>query len=170
MSEQFDKALAYARQMHQGQYRTGGKEYITHPIAVAEILAKHGYDEDYQICGLFHDLLEDTEADKETIAHLSSNDILHAVELLTKEENYVMKDYVAGIKSSPMARAVKAADRLHNLQCALVCNDKFRRRYVLETLEWYMDLDETMNAEIKDAVIQLNNSLSEPVEAEVLEH
>lgn len=59
----------------------------------------------------------------------------------------------------PMALAVKGADRLHNLRCAIVADEDFKRRYVLETLDWYMDF----HPEIPAAVKALAQSMSTPV-------
>lgn len=116
-------------------------------------------DEDYQIAGLFHDLLEDTDATAEEILTLGGEQVLEAVKRLTKQKGYVMADYVAGIRENPMAMAVKGADRLHNLRCAIVADEDFKRRYVLETLDWYMDF----HPEIPAAVKALAQSMSTPV-------
>ena len=70
MTEKYLKALEFATQKHKGQFRKGGLDYITHPIAVANILKEKGYGEEEQIVGLFHDLLEDTDATEEQILAL----------------------------------------------------------------------------------------------------
>ena len=57
-----EAAIEFASVKHEGQYRKGGAPYITHPVAVANILKEKGFNEDYQIAGIFHDLLEDTDA------------------------------------------------------------------------------------------------------------
>lgn len=143
----YKKALDFASLKHSGQYRKGGQPYITHPIAVSQMLKEQGYNIEYQIAGLFHDLLEDTDALESEIASLGSTDILKAVKLLTKYPGYVMADYIAGIKSNEMAFAIKAADRLHNLRCSLEADENFRRRYIAETKEWYLDFsDEILQA------------------------
>ena len=85
--------------------------------------------------------------------------MLKAVKLLTKQKDYVMAEYVSGIKSDPIAFAVKSADRLHNLQSAFVASEDFRRRYILETIDWYMDF----SPEIPLAVRALALSLSSPM-------
>ena len=151
----YQKALEYAKNKHKGQYRIGGEEYITHPAAVAEMLKKQGYGIEYQITGLFHDLLEDTDAKESEIKELSSGEVLDAVKLLTKQKGYVMAEYIDGIKKNKIAFAVKAADRLHNLQSAFCTDDNFKRKYIAETKEWYMDFSE----EIRDAAERLENSM-----------
>ena len=137
-SERVSLALAFAREKHVGQKRIGGDDYISHPIAVCEMIEAQGFGEDYQITALFHDLLEDTDATEEEILRYGNEKILTAVKLLTKSKGYVMKEYVSAIKTNEIAFAVKASDRLHNLQCALVTDDEFKRKYILETLHWYL--------------------------------
>ena len=66
-SECLQRALEFAKEKHKGQKRIGGDDYITHPIAVSEIVKNQGFDENYQIAALFHDLLEDTDATEEEI-------------------------------------------------------------------------------------------------------
>ena len=157
--KRYDAALAFATEKHRGQTRIGGDPYISHPVAVAGILRDWGYGADHQIAGLFHDLLEDTDASDGEIEAVGGPEVLRAVKLLTKQPGYVMAEYVAGIKADPMARAVKAADRLHNLRCALVADEDFKRRYVLESLDWYLDL----TPEIPPAVKTLAESLETPL-------
>ena len=70
-----------------------------------------------------------------------------------------MADYVQRIRVNPMAFAVKTADRLHNLRCATAADEAFRRRYVRETAEWYMDF----SSEIRQAARELAASLREPL-------
>lgn len=161
-SERYAAAYEYAARKHEGQYRKGGEPYMTHPAAVAETMRRWGYDEDHQITALFHDLLEDTDAAEQEIEAIGGKDVLKAVKLLTKQKGYVMSEYVAGIRSDPMAYAVKAADRLHNLESAVCADESFRRRYIIETLEWYMDF----SPEIPEAVKKLNETLTEPMNIE----
>lgn len=157
--ERFNLALDYVTQKHEGQLRKGGQPYVTHPIAVAQILKERGFPLQYQITGLFHDLLEDTDATEGKILQLGGEEVLKAVKLLTKQSGYVMKDYIEGIKSDPIAYAVKAADRLHNLISAVDADTDFKRRYILESIDWYMDFD----PEIPKAVKALADTLDMPV-------
>ncbi len=153
----FEKALAFATEKHQGQTRKGGEPYIMHPVAVAQLLKEQDCDEDTQICGLFHDLLEDTDATEEEICQYGNEAILEAVRLLTKQKGYRMAVYIAAIKANPMAKAVKAADRLHNLRCAIDTDEAFRHRYIRESRDWYLDFSPT----ILPAVEVLEESLQE---------
>ena len=157
--ESVQRALEYATEKHAGQKRIGGDDYITHPIAVCEIVKAQGYGEAYQIAALFHDLLEDTNATEEEILRLGNQGILTAVKLLTKQKGYDMAEYIGAIKKDEIAFVVKAADRLHNLQCALVTSVEFKRKYILETVDWYLDF----SPEIRQAVKRLAESLNTPL-------
>ena len=157
--ERYDNALRFAAEKHKGQFRIGGDEYITHPMAVAEIVKRQGYGIDVQIAALFHDLLEDTDAKESEILFYGNAEILKAVKLLTKQKGYDMAEYVAGIRQNEMAFAVKAADRLHNLRCALVTDTEFKRKYIFETVDWYLNF----SPEIPKAVKKLAESLDTPL-------
>ena len=158
-SQRVQRALEFATEKHKGQKRIGGADYITHPVAVCEMVKSQGYGEDYQITALFHDLLEDTNATETEILSYGNAEILTAVKLLTKQKGYVMKEYVEAIKSNELAFAIKSADRLHNLQSALLTNVEFKRKYILETVDWYLDF----SLEIKKAVKKLAESLETPM-------
>lgn len=154
-NEKYEKALAFAAEKHKGQKRKGGEEYITHPVAVAELLKRQGLGDDYILAALFHDLLEDTDATEEEIGKLGGERVLKAVKLLTKYPGYDEEEYILGIKSNDIAFKVKAADRLHNLKSAICTDGDFKKKYIVETLEWYMDFSE----EIPKAVKALMESL-----------
>ena len=158
-SESLKLALEFAKAKHKGQKRIGGDDYITHPIAVAKIVKNQGLDENHQIAALFHDLLEDTDSTQEEILKYGSPQILEAVILLTKKKGYDMAEYISAIKQNPIAFAVKAADRLHNLQCAIITDEEFKRKYILETVDWYLDF----SPEIRKAVKKLAESLITPM-------
>lgn len=157
-AEKIEKAKEYATRMHAGQPRKNGvTPYIVHPLAVAKILYNRGYGDDYIITALFHDLLEDTAATESDIEQIGGKNVLQAVKLLTKTPNYVMKDYVEAIKQSPIAYAVKGADRLNNIESAGNTPDDFKRRYIEETKQWYLDFMPEMRA----AVCELEKTLKQ---------
>ena len=159
MTESVQLALEFAKEKHKDQKRIGGDDYITHPIAVMEIVRKGGFDENCQIAALFHDLLEDTDATEEEILKLGNEEILEAVKLVTKKKGYDMAEYIGAIKQNPIAFAIKAADRLHNLNCAIVTDEEFKRKYILETVDWYLDF----SVDIRKAVKRLAESLKTPI-------
>lgn len=157
--KRYENALAFAAKKHEGQFRIGGLPYITHPVAVAGIVKEKGGDTDAVITALFHDLLEDTDATEAEILALSNEKILRSVKLLTKTRGYVMKDYVDGIKKDKTAFLVKGADRLHNLRSAVCADTEFKRRYIYETIDWYLDF----MPEIPSAVKNLAKTLDVPL-------
>lgn len=164
--ERYAEALAYATEKHKGQTRREGTPYIEHPVAVAGILKDWGYGIDYQITGLFHDLLEDTDADESVIEEIGGKEVLEAVKALTKTKGYVLDEYVDGIRHNEMAFRVKAADRLHNLKSAVKTDDEFKRKYIYETLDYYLDF----SPEIPKQVRILRESMSKPLTESDIEY
>ena len=155
-------SLLFAKEKHEGQTRIGGKPYISHPIEVASILEKKGFeDAEYIITALFHDLLEDTDASEQEISFYGGKDVLTAVKILTKSKGYIMEEYIQDIRNNPIAKMVKLADRLHNLLCAVVADETFRKRYVQETEEFYLDLakDTPFEEDISNALHTLKDSI-----------
>ena len=116
----YKEALEYATRMHSSTpVREGtGEPYITHPEAVAGILRDKGYGLDVQVMGLFHDLLEDTEATEADIVKHSNNEVYEVVKLVSKEIGYDNNEYISRITRNENAVAVKLADRIHNLRDA----------------------------------------------------
>ena len=134
-------SLLFAKEKHEGQTRIGGEPYISHPVEVARLLEEKGFLEaSYIKAALFHDLLEDTDASEQEISFYGGEEVLTAVRLLTKSKGYKMEEYIQAIGNNPIAKMVKLADRLHNLLCASVADERFRKRYVQETEEFYLDL------------------------------
>ena len=156
----YNNAVEFATNKHDGQTRVGGEPYVSHPIAVAQIVKNWGYGIEYQLTALFHDLLEDTDATENELRALGGETTLVAVKLLTKQKGYVMAEYIAAIKNNPIAFVVKAADRLHNLQCAGCTTDAFKRKYIRETVEWYL----SFSKEIPFALQALAKTLDTPME------
>lgn len=156
--QKYEQAVEFAAKKHEGQYRKGGAPYITHPVETAKIVERQGYGMDYIITALFHDLLEDTDASEKEIEEIGGKAVLEAVKLLTKQKGCVMADYISGIRGNNIAFVVKAADRLHNLQCAVYAGEDFKRRYILETIDWYMDF----SPEIRQSVTALAKTLDRP--------
>ena len=112
-------AIEFMKEKHKGQMRDQGTPYYTHPLEVSNILKSKGFSKKYQIVGLFHDLLEDTNTTFEEIEKLTDSETAIAVKLLTKENGYIMKEYIKRISENEIAKNVKLADRLHNLRDSL---------------------------------------------------
>ena len=113
------------------------------------LLKKEGYDIEYQIVALFHDLLEDTDATEDEIRSIAGEEVLQAVKLLTKEKGYDMQTYVTRIRQNPIAYAVKGADRLHNLRTASCTSRHFRQKYITETETWYLSFRPDIPQEVE---------------------
>ena len=157
------KALEYATEMHgTTPVRIGGEKYITHPVAVADDLRNKGFSTEVQIIGLFHDLLEDTDATKKEIIALSNHKVYNIVLLLTKEEGYSMDDYMSRIQNNKLATAVKLADRNHNLRCSLVADEEFRMKYYKESYEYYKKLVENSSKDNRNIFLNdFNKAMSQ---------
>ena len=129
MTPRFTKAITLAAKAHEGQERKGtGMPYITHPVAVAALVARYGGDEDQQIGALLHDVLEDAgEAWAPRIAEFGER-VLSIVRACTdgtpdattgkKAPWQERKEaYLAHLADSPDdALLVSACDKLHNIQ------------------------------------------------------
>lgn len=137
-----EEYIEFIRKKHNGQKRKQGTPYYLHPLAVCNILKDRGFSIEYQIAGLFHDLLEDTNTTYDEIKEISNLDIAEAVRLVTKEQGYNMEDYINRIKNNNIARMVKLADRLHNLSETYLTSKEFQRKYIEETNKWFIKLAE----------------------------
>ena len=135
-----EEYIEYIKKKHDGQTRKQGTPYYLHPLAVCNILKENGFNVEYQIAGLFHDLLEDTVTTYDEIKEISNEEIANAVKLVTKEKGYVMKDYIDRIAKNDMAKMVKLADRLHNISETHLASKDFQSKYIKETNEWYLPL------------------------------
>ena len=112
--ERLTKAIIFAATKHANQKRKDGTPYIYHPLAVAELLKKYGYDIDYQITAVLHDVLEDTDATEDEVKEFGIP-VYEAVKLVTRPDGMNETEYVRKILENPMAAAVKNADKIHNL-------------------------------------------------------
>lgn len=133
-------AVEFMKEKHKGQTRKQGTPYYTHPLEVSNILKRKGFSEKYQIVALFHDLLEDTDTTFEEIEKMTDLETANAVRLLTKENGYIMKEYIERINENEIAKNVKLADRLHNLIEVHYGSKEFQEKYIKETEEWFINL------------------------------
>ena len=141
-------AFNYADNAHAGQLRKDGSAYITHPLAVAEIVAELELDTDSIIAALLHDCIEDTGVTHEGIAKLFGITVADLVEGVTKltRVQYTSKEeeQMENLRKMLMAMAkdirvilIKIADRLHNMRTMEYMNQQKRLDKSLETMEIY---------------------------------
>ena len=142
------QAYIFARDAHEGQKRSSGDPYITHPVAVARILSEIHLDHQTIMAALMHDVIEDTEVTQEELAEkfgTSVAELVEGVSKLTKikfstraeaqAENF-RKMMMAMVKDIRVIM-IKLADRLHNMRTLGSLNNEKRRRIANETLEIY---------------------------------
>jgi len=142
------KAYQLAFEAHSGQKRTSGEPYITHPVAVATILAKMQLDVPTIISALLHDVIEDTPVSKADLVHAFDEEIADLVDGVSKltqihfeskaqaqAENF-LKMIMAMAKDIRVI-VIKLADRLHNMRTLASLSLQKRRRIAQETLDIY---------------------------------
>ena len=144
-------AFRYADDAHLGQFRKSGEPYITHPLAVATILAEWHLDAATICAGLMHDVLEDTGVAKIEMAEQFGIEVTEIVDGVSKLDKLrFSSNEIAQAESFrkmllAMSRdvrviLVKLADRLHNLRSLGVMRPEKRRRIATETLEIYVPI------------------------------
>lgn len=155
----FSQALAFAAEKHKKQTRRDKiTPYIYHPIRVAELVRDAGYGVRYQVVALLHDVLEDTKTTDEEIM-VFGEDIYEAVKLLTRPDGMDEEEYLRKILANPMAAIVKAADKIHNMQEASVCEDReWAQRYVAKSKKYYYG---KFNQAVDDAIYKASVSTDE---------
>ena len=111
-------AYAIALVAHKGQVDKVGVDYINHPLTVS----KNCTTEKEKIVALLHDVIEDTKVTKEDLLLFFDGEIVEAVCLLTHKEEDSYMDYLAKIKTNPIAKAVKIQDLKHNMDLSRFTN------------------------------------------------
>lgn len=174
-------AYQYAKLMHEGQMRSSGEPYYTHPVEVASILADLKMDTTTIVTAILHDTIEDTEATYEDLEGKFSKDVadlVNGVSKLTRIESQTVKGKQAenfrklllAMSEDIRVLLVKLADRLHNMRTIEgIKKPEKRRRIALETLEIYAPLAErvglhTVKEQLEDlAFTQLNPEARESI-------
>ena len=142
------RAYFYAEQAHDGQRRRSGEAYVTHPLAVANILADMHMDHQSLMAAMLHDVIEDTGIPKEALVAQFGETVAELVDGVSKltQMNFETKAEAQAENFQKMAMAmaryirvilVKLADRLHNMRTLEVLAGEKRRRIAKETLEIY---------------------------------
>lgn len=146
--EEIRRAFLYAQEAHRYQSRLSGEPYITHPLAVAYILAGMSFDVQTLEAALLHDVIEDTPVERAEIAELFGEEVALLVDGVSKltqirfetrqeaqAENF--RKMVLAMVADVRVILIKLADRLHNMRTLEVMPPAKRRRIARETLEIY---------------------------------
>jgi guanosine-3',5'-bis(diphosphate) 3'-pyrophosphohydrolase len=149
--EMIKKAYIFSREAHCSQKRIEGTPYISHPLAVADILADMRMDVLTIAAGLLHDTIEDTGTTKEEIEDMFGGEIAFLVDSLTKlsklqfktkqeaqAENF--RKMLLAVAEDIRVIMIKFADRLHNMRTIQYLPEQKQRVIAEETLEIYAPL------------------------------
>ncbi|WP_299294001.1 bifunctional (p)ppGpp synthetase/guanosine-3',5'-bis(diphosphate) 3'-pyrophosphohydrolase [uncultured Mobiluncus sp.] len=148
-----ERAYVTAERYHRGQFRKSGEPYITHPVAVATILAELGMSETTVAAGLLHDTVEDTDYSLEQCRRDFGEDIAALVDGVTKLDKVKYGDSAPAetIRKMLVAMAkdirvllIKLSDRLHNARTWRYVSKESAARKAKETLEIYAPLAHRM--------------------------
>lgn len=143
-----ERAYVISRDAHKGQTRTSGDPYITHPLAVAHILAEMRLDHETLMAAILHDVIEDTELDKDDLTELFNETVAGLVEGVSKLDKlqFDTREEAQAVNFQKMIMAmvedirvilIKLTDRTHNMRTIGVLRPDKRRRIARETLEIY---------------------------------
>jgi GTP diphosphokinase / guanosine-3',5'-bis(diphosphate) 3'-diphosphatase len=149
--ELLDRALRFSAAAHRGQKRMSGEDFVSHSIAVAQILAEQLLDTTSIAAALLHDVVEDSEVRVEDIAREFGAEVAGIVDGLTKishltfrssaeeqVENY--RKLLLSIAKDARVIIIKLCDRLHNMRTLEALNPEKRARIATETREIYAPL------------------------------
>ena len=153
--ERVRDAYEFGAEKHRGQKRVSGEPYITHPVAVADILADLRLDADTLVAAILHDVIEDTPTAKAEIASIFGQVVAELVDGVSKLDQIQFKNRQEAQAESfrkmllAMVRdirviMVKLADRMHNMRTLGVMPPVKRRRSARETLEIYAPIAERL--------------------------
>ncbi|WP_408657300.1 RelA/SpoT family protein [Jatrophihabitans sp.] len=133
-----------AEECHRGQLRKSGDPYITHPLAVATILAELGMDTITLVAALLHDTVEDTGMTIPALTVEFGAEVAHLVEGVTKldkvkygeaAEAETIRKMIVAMARDPRVLVIKLADRLHNMRTLRFLPPAKQERKARETLE-----------------------------------
>ena len=148
-SKELERAFVIAEKAHEGQIRKSGEDYITHPVAVAEILADLGMDISTIVAALLHDTVEDTEYSLSQLEADFGKEVAQLVDGVTKldkltygpsAEAETLRKMVVAMSRDIRVLVIKLADRLHNARTWAFVTPESATRKARETLDIYAPL------------------------------
>ena len=145
---QLESAYHFSEAAHEGQFRKSGEPYISHPLAVANILAQWHLDSQALTAALLHDVMEDTSVTKTEISRHFGKPVAELVDGVSKLDKIEFetqeKAQAENFRKMLLAMArdvrvilIKLADRLHNMRTLDAVDDHRRHRIARETLDIY---------------------------------
>lgn len=140
------KALILARELHEGQYRKGGAEYLVHPLRVCDYLISVGLNDEILLsAALLHDVVEDVAFIRDNPRKLVtdyriSEEVLDVVMAVTKLKGVSEEAYYDGIKQDWRALFVKISDRCNNVSTMQSFSVEKRISYIEETEQYILPL------------------------------
>ncbi|CAN1508196.1 SpoT Guanosine polyphosphate pyrophosphohydrolases/synthetases [Candidatus Nanopelagicaceae bacterium] len=146
---EIERAFLVAENAHKGQLRKSGEEYITHPVAVTQILAELGLNETTLIASLLHDTVEDTPYSLDQLRSDFGDEIANLVDGVTKldkltygptAEAETVRKMVIAMSRDIRVLVIKLADRLHNARTWAFVSGESASRKARETLDIYAPL------------------------------
>ena len=173
-------AYLTARDAHEGQSRSSGEPYITHPLAVARILADMRLDHETLMAALLHDVIEDTPVTKEQLAELYGSAVAELVSGVSKLDKLKFRDrkeaQAENFRKMVMAMVqdirvilIKLADRTHNMRTLGALRPDKRRRIARETLEIFAPIANRLGIHsIKTELEELGFEALYPMRSRVL--
>ncbi len=147
--EDIERAFAAASHAHEGQLRKSGDAYITHPVAVAQILAELGLNSETIIAALLHDTVEDTSYSLKQIKAEFGEQVSALVDGVTKLDKLIygptaeaetVRKMVVAMSRDIRVLVIKLADRLHNARTWKYVSLENAERKARETLDIYAPL------------------------------
>ena len=175
-TEKIKASFDYAAKLHCGQFRQSGEEYISHPVAVAEIVAGLELDTDSICAALLHDTVEDC-SDKTNLQDIEKKfgkEVALLVDGLTKIVVLQIEDkeeaHIENIRKMLLAMSkdirvifIKLCDRLHNIRTLAAKSDSKQRTIALETMQVYAPLAHRLGMQkIKQELENISLSYLDP--------
>ena len=175
-------AYEIANEAHEGVKRSSGEPYITHPIAVADILLDFCMDTDTICAALLHDVVEDTDVSLDTLRKKFGDDVANLVDGVTKigqvplnntkEEQQAenIRKILIAMSKDIRVIIIKLADRLHNMRTIMYRPPEKQRKKALETMNFYAPIAHRLGmSAVKEEMEDISIKILDPFGAKNIE-
>jgi len=173
-SDLIRRAYVYGKAMHEGQYRSSGEPYFSHPVEVAAILTEQQMDDATIATALLHDTIEDTKSTYSEVAAQFSEEVAQLVDGVTKLTNLELhstetkqaenfRKLLMAMSKDLRVLLVKLADRLHNMRTIKHMRLEKQQQKARETMDIFAPLAgrmgmQSMREELEDLAFQVLNA------------